>query len=205
MSSPINFSGLVSALDTKSIVQALLQQYQQPVKLLQNQQSTEQKKLQAWQDLNTKLQALQTAASSLSLESSIGAKSVNFSGASGTFATGSATADAVNQSFTLQIDQLATQTTMVSTAGIGTAINGADLVVNNPKTSSSITTGTFTVNGQVVTVTGGSTFNSVMADVQTALQNTTGSALPSATVGGDNKLHLNLNGAAGTIQLGSAA
>src|SRR5947209_2882110 len=112
MSSPISFSGLVSGLDTKSIISAMLQADQVPVKMLQAQQSNEKAKLQAYQDLNTKLQALQAAASTLGLPSTIGAKQLTFSGPSGTFVGGTASSSAANGSFTIQVDQLASQTTV---------------------------------------------------------------------------------------------
>jgi len=205
---PISFGGLVSGLNTQSIINAMMQAAQAPVNLLKNEQAAEQNRLQAYQDLNTKLQALQATASTLGLQSTTGAKQVSFTGPSGTYASGTATADALSGSFQLQIDQLATATKVVSLNGVGGAVLGTDLVVNNSKTQSPITAGTFTVNDTVggstfnhtITVAAGSTFSSVMTDIQNALQADFGAGA-SATLGADNKLHLN-SGGAGTIQVG---
>jgi len=202
-SSPISFNGLVSGLDTKSIIQALLQADQAPLNQLTQEQQGEQAKLQAYQDLNTKLQALQSTASTLALQSTTGAKQVSFSGPSGTFATATATADAANQSFSLQIDSTATSTDVASTASIAPAIQGTDVVVNNPNTGTPITAGTITINGQTVTISAGETFSAAITAIQTALQTGLGSGAPTATLGADNKIHLNSNGA-GNILLGNA-
>src|SRR5579862_1855181 len=123
----ISFGGLVSGLNTQAIVQAEMNAAQIPVVELQNQQAQEQAKLAAWQGLNTQLNTLQSAASSLGLQATIGAQNVTFGGAGAGFATGTATAEANTGTFKLSIQQLATPTAITSTANIGSAITSADI------------------------------------------------------------------------------
>ena len=106
----VSFGGLVSGINTQQIVQALLAADQAPLIQMQAQQAQEQAKLVAWQDVNSKLQAMQAAADTLSLQATVSARKVTFAGASGSFATAVATPSASNGSFQLQIDQLATAT-----------------------------------------------------------------------------------------------
>jgi flagellar hook-associated protein 2 len=203
----ISFGGLVSGLNTQAIVQAMMAQAQLPIIELQNQQAMEQAKLQAWQDLNTKIQTLQQAASTLGLQSTVGAKSVTLSGPSGTFATATASSDAVNGNFTLQIDQLATSTKVQSTSGIGTPIDGTDIVTDSSKLSQNVTPGSFTIStkdsgGTVtthqITVTDGEDLNAVLSDITA----TTGNV--DATIGGANTNQIQLSTTDGsTILLGS--
>ena len=191
--SPVSFGGLVSGLSTQQIIQALTQAYQAPIKLLQSQQAAEQAKLAAYQDLNTKINMLQSAASSLSLQATIGAKQVTFGGPSGTYATGTALTTAVNGSFTLEIDSLASPTTVTSTSGIGVPVVATGQVIGS-NTSTPITAGSFSVDGHAINVSVGETFQQVFNDINTA----TGGSVTASIVG--NKIQLSSTSA---ITLGS--
>ncbi|MHB8620193.1 MAG: flagellar filament capping protein FliD [Chloroflexota bacterium] len=191
---PISFGGLVSGLNTQAVIQGLLAGAQAPLKLLQSEQAGEQAKLVAWQDLMNKVQALQADASTLSLQATIGAKKLTFGGASGTFATGTASSSAVNGSFQLQIDQLASNTTATSTGSIGTPVVGTDTVVGDFKTGTSITAGTFTVDGHQVSITTGETFSALFSDISTQ----TGGSVSASLVGDQIQLT-----SASSITLGS--
>ncbi|MDE3074561.1 MAG: flagellar filament capping protein FliD [Chloroflexota bacterium] len=166
----ISFGGLVSGLSTQAVIQALMAADQAPLTLLQNQQGQEQRKLQAWQDLQTKLQTLQAAADTLSLQSTAGAKKLSFAGPAGTFATGSASATAANGSFTLNIDQVATQTQLNSTSGVGTAIVGSDIATFTNKLATPVTAGIFTIDNTQIAVTTGDSFDTILANIQSATQ-----------------------------------
>jgi flagellar hook-associated protein 2 len=157
---PVSFGGLISGINTQQIVQALLAAQKAPVIQLQSQQAQEQSKLSAWQDISTKLQALQTASDTLGLQASVNAKSITFSGS---VASGVVNPSASLGSFQLQIDNLATATQVISS----NAIQGSDVATTSAKLSSPVTTGTFTVDGQTVNVTAGETFNQILADVST--------------------------------------
>lgn len=177
--SPISFGGLISGLSTDQIVKALTSAYQQPIDALKTQQKAEQTKISAYQDLNVKINALQSAASSLMLQGTVGAKTLTFGGAAGSYATGSATASAVAGSFQLEIDQLATATKVTSTTNVGSPILTTDTVIGG-KTATPVVAGTFTVNGQAVTVSAGEDFQTLFTAINTA---TTGAV--SASISGD--------------------
>lgn len=63
--SPISMPGLVTGLDTTSLIQQLMAVERQPVNALQTRQAKTQNQLDAYRTLNTKLMALQTAAKNL--------------------------------------------------------------------------------------------------------------------------------------------
>ena len=204
---PISFGGLVSGLNTQAIIQALLTADQAPIVQLQSEQAREQAKLSAWQDLNTKLGALQAAADTLGLQGSVSAKQVSFAGPSGTFASGTASPNTPTGSFQLQIDQLATATQVKSTAGVGAAILGTDVMSTNSKLSTPVTSGTFTVGvtdpvshlvtNHQISITTGEDFNTVLADVNTQ----TSGAVSGSVVG--NTIQLTSNNGQ-PITLGSS-
>ncbi|MCD6508134.1 flagellar filament capping protein FliD [Candidatus Poribacteria bacterium] len=68
--SGISFSGLISGLDTKSIIDQLMQVAQRPIDMIEDQKSQVEDKISAWQEVNTRLAALSSAVSSLADSSS---------------------------------------------------------------------------------------------------------------------------------------
>jgi flagellar hook-associated protein 2 len=190
----VSFGGLVSGINTQQIVQALLAADQAPLIQIQAQQAQQQAKLVAWQDVNSKLQAVQAAADTLGLQATVSARQVTFAGANGTFATAVASPSAANGSFQLEIDQLATATRVQSTSGVGGSITGTDLATGSSKLATPVSTGSFTVDGQTITVTAGEDFNSILADISTQTHGVvTGSIV-------NNRVQLT---SASTINLGS--
>ncbi|HUZ77906.1 MAG TPA: flagellar filament capping protein FliD [Chloroflexota bacterium] len=163
---PVSFGGLVSGLSTQSLIQGLMAADQAPLTLLQGEQTTEQNKLKAWQDIQTKLQTLQNTADTLSLQATTGAKTVDFSGPSGTYATGIANAAAANGSFSLTIQQIATQTSLNSTTTIGQAISGSDIATLSGKLVTPVTAGTFTIDNTQIAVTAGDSFQTILNNIQ---------------------------------------
>ena len=59
---PVSFSGLVSGLNTQSIINAEMAVYEQPLTNLQTEQSTINTKITDYQAINTQLLALQQSA-----------------------------------------------------------------------------------------------------------------------------------------------
>ena len=62
---PVSFSGLVSGLNTQSIINAEMAVYEQPLTSLQNEQSAINAKISAYQTINSQLLALQQASDAL--------------------------------------------------------------------------------------------------------------------------------------------
>ena len=96
--------GLVSGLDTTSIINAIMAQAALPQTNLKNNLALQQAKLLAYQTINTKFAAMQTAADALTSASTWQAMTVTSSSSSVT-ATASAGAQAGN--FTFDVTQLA--------------------------------------------------------------------------------------------------
>ena len=123
MASAFNIGGLVSGLDTNSIITNLIAIEQRPITLLQQQVSKEQNKLDAVHAIKTQVVGVQAALAALSGSSTVNAKTATTDTPTTSAAVLSAVAnsDAVNGSFKVTVSQLATSTRLTS----GTAIGGA--------------------------------------------------------------------------------
>ncbi len=133
-SSTASISGVVSGLDTDSILAKLRAVEQTAVSRLQHQQSAVSAKLSAWQAFNTKLLALKTAASGLALANTFRTRALSVSSDAVT-ATVTGTPEVGQTSFTVlalaQAHQLATQgyadadTTLVGEGSL--TLNGQEI------------------------------------------------------------------------------
>jgi flagellar hook-associated protein 2 len=114
---PVTFTGIESGLDTEQIMSAYLQIDEAPLTQLQNQQTTVNDEVSAYQTIEQQLQALQTAADQVSapdaFASAISASSTNSSVATATTGTGASPG-----STTFSVDQLATADTLVSSGTV---------------------------------------------------------------------------------------
>jgi flagellar hook-associated protein 2 len=103
--------GLVSGLDTTSIINAIMAQAALPQTNLKNQLTTEQAKLAAYQSINTKMVTLQSASDALTSPSTWQAMAAT---SSSTSVSATASAGAQAGSFTFDVTRLATSQTSVS-------------------------------------------------------------------------------------------
>jgi len=121
---PVSFSGLVSGLNTQSIINAEMAVYEQPLTSLQSEQSTINAKIAAYQNINSELLSLQQAADALadptSYDQAYATSSSDPSVASATVSSGTQSG-----SLTLAVDQLATGSTQISA---GTVASPDDVV-----------------------------------------------------------------------------
>ena len=133
----ISFSGLASGIDTSSIISQLTTVAQKPITLLQGKDDTYNAELAAWQQFNSNLSSLQSAATTL--------------GQPTTFSTASATTS----------DPAVATVTTLPGATLGdhsltvTQLAQAQKVVSSPIASGSTAlgqAGSFTLNGKTVTV-----------------------------------------------------
>src|SRR5690349_15166640 len=97
--------GIGSGIDLQSIVTALVKEYSQPQTNLKNSVSKHQSLVTQYQTLNTKFNAIESAAQSLNLGFNWLAKSATSSDSS---VTATATNAAINGSFSFQVNRLAT-------------------------------------------------------------------------------------------------
>ena len=168
-SSSFQVSGLVSGLDTQSIISQLMSIEQQPLNKLKIQQTTHNSQVKAIATLKASISSLQSAAASLANRSKINAKSAstNTPSTSPTVLTASATADAINGSFNVTVSQLATSTRITSNAPLGSVVNSSATLAN-AGFRYSVTTGTVSVNGQTITTDNTTTLNSLVASINGA-------------------------------------
>ena len=155
-------TGLASGIDWSTMVDQLIAVDQQRVTIVQNKQSTDQSKLQAWQSLNTQLLSLKTAADAMQNPSDFSAFTSNMSTISGTSNASDllsvATSDTASPgNYTIQVDNLAQ----------------AQQLASNPFTSTSTALGSsyagdIVINGKVITVNAKDTLADVAANINKA-------------------------------------
>jgi flagellar hook-associated protein 2 len=143
LSSMFQVSGLASGIDTASIVSKLMQLEQRPLTKLQDAQTKLQNRKIGLTDISTKLSTLRTAASTLMLSTATQTRSASSTNTA--VATATASANTSLQSFTVNVSQLATRTTMTSGAAIGAVIDGTTTISALPSTNLTTGSGTITV------------------------------------------------------------
>jgi len=131
MASVTTISGVSSGIDWQATVDALMKVEQNKVTLLENRQSAQQRKLDAWRGLNTRLQAFRTAMDSL--EESASFLSHNASSSDSTRVAVSASDGATAGTTSVLVDQLASAARLVhggmaDTSSSAVNSSGADQV-----------------------------------------------------------------------------
>ena len=120
-SAPLAIQGLVSGINTSQVISALMLAYQQPQTDLINQQSAVQSQIADWQDLNSKLAALQTAADAINTTQDWNLVTASSSNSSVATATGGTGASSGSISFT--VNQLAAADTLASSGTVSSTSN----------------------------------------------------------------------------------
>lgn len=195
----ITFDGLVSGLNTQELISKLLQLEQQPINRLNQRKQQIQKERDAWKDLATRLQNLASALNSLLQRGTIVGFTVRPSDSNAPFSA-SARPGAVAGTYSIQIQQLATATTLRSTGPIGAEID-PDVVLNNTNLRGSVTAGSFTINGVAITVDPAvDTLHAVVNRI-----NSSGAGVVASLVTVDGRLRLKIEAATsgGPLQLGA--
>lgn len=128
--SSFSVDGLVSGLDTTTLVNQLMQIERIPQQRLQLNLKTQNSTVAAYQSVATRLQAAETAIGSLTKDSAWGARVVTVTGTS---VTATAAPGATTGRAELTVNSLATAATFTSTQGYAltdsVAANGADITV----------------------------------------------------------------------------
>lgn len=204
MSSTFAVGGLASGLDTKSIIDQLMQLEQRPLKLVQGRQTAHTSKMAAVQSVKDQISSLMGMISSLADRSKMNAKvaSTDTPGTSPTVLSASANADAINSSFKVTVSQLASSTRVASTAPLGNVID-ANATLATAGFRYSVTQGTFRINGKAITVDGTTTLNSLVASINsTPGIGVTATLVADADGRANNRVQL-VADPGGSIQLGS--
>lgn len=144
MSGTISAGGLITGLDSNSIITQLLALERRPITKLQQQITALQAQQSATRDLRTQLLALRNAAQDFKFNNAFN----QFSTASSEPAvlTSEVSGTPVIGAYALNVTQLASSTVATSSAKLGAAMNPA-ATLNSSGISGSITAGTFTING----------------------------------------------------------
>lgn len=151
----IQLSGLASGFDWKTLVDQLITAERAPITKLTTEKTTNTSKNTALTDLGTRLTSLKTAATALDADDLFTARKAVSTTADSTWGSSAAAATATG-SYRIAVSQLATYSRLNGATDLGRALNTTDdvsgLTLANLPTSSAVTAGTFTVNGQKVTV-----------------------------------------------------
>jgi flagellar hook-associated protein 2 len=196
----LGVAGLASQFDWASFVEQVAQIQRAPQTSLRNEQSTIDQRSIAYGSLVTQLQVLQNRVDTLN-DSSFFDSRLAQTGDS-TVATASANAGAVVGSSTFHFTQLATAAVQQGGSDAGGKLSATDevssLVLGNAGFSTSVTAGTFTVNGKTITIATTDTLQEVFDKISTATSGAVTGGYSSAT----DKITLT---GSGEIILGSAA
>lgn len=213
MAGLLGVDGIISGFSTSDIVAKLMAIERLPVQALQTRKVTREDRSKAVQAINTKLAALASIVSRLSLRSTINAKiaATDTPTTSPAVLTASASADAANGSFKVTASQLASATKVSSTEAIGQAVDQA-VALASAGFSLTPTTGTFSINGVAITIDASTVLsngvdnpsdNTIIAKINNAGVGVTASIVNDAD-GRSNRLQL-VSSAGTAIRLGSGA
>ncbi len=151
----LSLSGLASGLDWKSLVDQLMQIEAAPITRLQREQATNSSQSSALSGLGTKLTALQTAAQTLKDQSLFSGRTAPSSNTSSTWSL-TPGAGTPAGSYQIAVSQLATKARRDGqsdiTGGIAATSDVSGVTLATLRTAAVVTAGTFSVNGQKVTV-----------------------------------------------------
>ncbi len=201
--SGIQVSGLLSnsAFDWKSVVDQLIAVDSAPITRLNTQKSQNADKVTALANLQTALTDLQDSLQAIRANDPFSARSVSSDVSGTTWKSNSASGAAIG-SYQIAVSQLATATKRQGAADIGSGLAATDdvtgLTIANLKTATAVTAGTFTVNGQAITVALTDSLQDVFDRINTATGGEVTATYDSATD------RLKLVGATGEVVLGAS-
>jgi len=170
----LQLSGLASGLDWKSLVDQLMELEHAPVDRIQREQAINTQRSNAIKDLGTKLTALQAAAAKLKDQTLFSGRTTASSTAASSWKLVAA-AGTTTGSYAINVSQLATKArrdgAVNITAGIAATSDVTGVTLATMRTASVVTAGTFSVNGQKVTVATTDSLQDVFSAIATATGN----------------------------------
>jgi flagellar hook-associated protein 2 len=198
---PVSFSGLVSGLNTQSIISAEMAVYEQPLTNLQTEQSTINTQIADYQAINTQLLALQQSADALADPSAFN-EAYAAASSDSSVATAAVTSGTQTGSLTFAVDQLAVGSTQISA---GTVASANDIVASGP-----VLVGSGGAALGITSLTAGSGLaagDHTIAVTQSSSAATVAGSAPLATsitiTASNDQLDAVVNGAAQTVTLAS--
>ena len=152
----IRFGGLGTGQDTQAIVDALLEVERVPIQRLENEIVEEEEKFSAWSDLDTKFSDLHTKVQKLT--SFLTWRQNDVTSSNESVVTGSANFEASLSSYSVNVTQLA-QKHMIGSSS------------QSDTTSALNQSGSFTINGEAITVSSSDSLTDIMESINTASSN----------------------------------
>ncbi len=204
MSTGLQVAGLASNFDWKSFVDQIISVERAPATRLEGEQTVNRQKGALLSSLGTKLTALQDSSSALKASALFGKRTASSATADSSWGL-TAGNDTIAGTYAIAVSQLATTASLKGATNIGTALNAttddvAGLTVANLPIGQAITAGTFTVNGQKVTVA----LTDSLQDVFDAIAAATATS-GNVTAAYDHTTDkITLTAATGTVMLGAA-
>ncbi len=162
-----NVAGLASGFDWNALVDQLIAIERIPQQRLRSEKSENTAKVDALKLLDTKLGTLETSATALESTSLFRSKSAALSN-SDVNITASASTSASKGNFQISITQLATATKREGTTDVGGDMGTTSTLISALRLASDVTEGTFTINGQEVSVASTDTLQDVFDSIYTA-------------------------------------
>jgi flagellar hook-associated protein 2 len=189
----LGISGLASGFDWKSFISQMLDVERAPEKALRTEQSKLQQRNSAYSSIKSQLSALQTTLDTLKDPTLFDSRSTSVS--DDTVGTASATAGAVQGSYTIAVTQLATAASMQGGSNVGKSLSSSNVVsgviLKDAGFSTGITAGSFTLNGQQVTVDTSESLQQLFDRIKTATTNSvTGSYVQASYEASSDKITL---------------
>ncbi len=199
-SSSFAVTGLISGMNTSAIVNAMLQEYMAPITQLQSQQSQINTQISDYQNLNSQLSALQTAADALTTPSSWNVLQASSTNSSAVTAT--AGPNATQGSLTFSVNSLAAADTLASS---GTVSSTGTVIASSPYL---LSTGGAQLGFTTLTSASGLSIGShnIQVTQSSAAASTTGTTAPasSTTIGStNNTFGVTIDGTAYTYTIAS--
>jgi flagellar hook-associated protein 2 len=179
-------SGLSSGINWTSIVNELIQADSAGLTHVQQQQATVNNQVSALGSLTTDMNSLSSAIFSLESPTAYSAVSAASTSANSSWAV-SAEAGTPTGNYSIDVSNLATSSQLDGKSGISASLNAGGAATTTPlaslDTTDAITPGTFTVNGQQITITTAETLSDVFSAISGATSGAvTGSYGPGDTV-----------------------
>ncbi len=193
-------NGLISGLNTPQVIQALLQSYMQPVNDLQTEQSNLGSLVSTWQQINSDLAALQSAAEAVSTPT--GWQNTQASSSDSSVATGATSQGAQTGSVSFTVNQLAAANSLISQGSVSAT---SDVVTSSPDFLLSLGGAGIGFQSLAAGSSLGLGSHSISVTQASAAASTTGStALGSSTTittGSNDTVNITINGTAYTATI----
>lgn len=196
----LGVSGLASGFDWKTLVDQLADVERQPQKRLLSDQNRLEQRNNAYGSIKTQLNVLLNRVQALTSGTLFGSRTAAVSDA--TSATASAASGTTQGTYSFNVTQLATAAGMRGSANVGAGLSATDdvsgVTLSSAGFSTAVSAGTFTVNGQQITITAADSLQDVFDQIGTATGGDVVASYSSATD------QIEFTSSAGEIILGSA-